>query len=112
MRPKLVAFVATSVLTSSASAHGEEVLLSFYAQAVAVVAVLLCLGLITALREHWAAGTFGCLGGVVTSWLATARVPYMENRAIITVIGVLVPPFLAGLSVYVAHRYASRSRGA
>ena len=111
-RNNLTAFIAASAVAAPAYAHGEQVLVSFYAQAIAVVAVLLSLRLIAAFRAHWVAGFFGCIAGVVVSWLTTASMPYMEHRVLITVLGVLLPAILAALCAYAARRYAAKSQRA
>ena len=107
MSRRLVALVIATGTALTAHAHGEEVLVSFYAQAITVTVVLLSLRFVPGLRLHWVAGVAGCIAGVVASWLVTADLPYMQNQLIITAVAVITPPVVAALSVYVARRYTS-----
>ncbi|MBS0311382.1 MAG: hypothetical protein JSR88_08620 [Proteobacteria bacterium] len=111
MRPiSLIAFVAGSAIAAPAYAHGEQILVSFYAQAIAVAAVLLSIRLVSALRAYWVAGLFGCFAGVVVSWFATGNIPYMENQVLITVVGIALPIAFTVLCVFAARRYAKPQR--
>lgn len=108
MRHKsLIAFIAGSAIVAPAYAHGEQILVSFYAQAIAVAAVLLSLRLFSAFRAHWVAGLSGCFAGVVVSWFVTGNMPYMENQALITIIGIMLPIAFAILCVFAARYYAN-----
>lgn len=105
-RSKLITLIGASVVAAPAYAHGKQVLVSLYAQAIAVAAVLLSLRLVSAFRARRVAGLFGCFMGVVVSWFATANMPYMENQVLITVVGVTLPSAFALLCVFAARRYA------
>ena len=108
-RNSLIALITGSAMAAPAYAHGEQVLVSFYAQAIAVAAVLVSLRLVSAFRAHWVAGAFGCFVGVVVSWFATLNMPYLANQVLITAVGVVLPVAFAVLCIFAA-RQAQRAK--
>jgi hypothetical protein len=108
MRRVALPFLLGLLYAAPAYAHGEEILLSIYAQVAAVVATLLFVWLVPAVRAHWLAGSAGCIAGVVLAWALTGHLPYMQYRAIFTTVGVLAPIGVAAVCVFLARKNAPR----
>lgn len=108
---KFTVAVGLLVLSAAAEAHGEEVLVSLFAEAVTVLGILLALGVSRPLRAHAGAGVFGCIAGVVLDWHLTGDLPYRENQRLITLLGIAIPLLLSAAFVLLASRYRAK-RGA
>jgi hypothetical protein len=94
-------FISTSQL---AHAHGEDVLVSIYAE---LVSVALCVGVLylwRRVRRYRRTGVLACIAGLILVNLAFLHTPYDENRELITAAGIIVPIVMTMLAVYVAQR--------
>jgi hypothetical protein len=100
------------LIATPAYAHGQDVLVSMFAQAASVAVVLFLLFAVPALRRYWPAGLLGCIIGVLVSWLLTADIPYMANITSITIVDICCPVVFAALSIVVANRVAAFRRRA
>ena len=105
-----IALIALAI-ASPAHAHGEDVLLSIYAQGGSIVVVLLLLFGIATLRRYWLVGLIGLIAGTVASWNITGNWPYTENRVRITVIDVTFPLAFTVIAVLVAYLVVRRRNG-
>jgi hypothetical protein len=110
MRRTLAIAIAATVIATPAYAHGEDVLVSIYAQGVTVVAATFLLLTIPTFRHHRLCGAVGCIVGLAVSWLMTDDMPYRANHVLITSIGIVSPLSFAGLAVLAANRYAAYRR--
>jgi hypothetical protein len=88
---KRIAIVPLAALPVQAYAHGEEVLVTIYAELLTIVFVIVAFRLVPRLRRFWLGGVIACILGVVASCLATAGMPYRENMILITAISVALP---------------------
>jgi hypothetical protein len=86
-----------------AFAHGEDVLATLFAQALAIVASVVASFLLLRSRHRTWAGIAGCIAGVILSWTITGDLPYDDNRMFITVLDVALP-LLGTLAAVVAAR--------
>ena len=93
-----------------AHAHGEEILVSFYAQAIVVVACFAGLQFLSIARPHRLAGAIACIAGVVFAELSVSNIPYNDNRILIT-IAMIVAPIIATVGfVLIGRAYAKRKK--
>ena len=93
-----------------AQAHGEEVLVSFYAQAIAVIACFACLQLLPVARPHRLAGLIAAVAGVVIVEFSVADIPYQDHRMAITVAMVTVPILSTVCAVLIGTANAKRKQ--
>jgi hypothetical protein len=97
----LPGFISTSQL---AHAHGEEVLVSIYAE---LASIALCVGLLLVWRRakpYRLIGVVACLIGLIVQNWAVSDIPYMQRRNVITAAGFIVPVVAAMLAIYVSPR--------
>jgi hypothetical protein len=107
---RAIALIALAI-AGPAQAHGEDVLLSIYAQGGSIIVVLLLLFGIATLRRYWLVGLIGLIAGTVASWNITGNWPYTENRVRITVIDVAFPLAFTVIAVLVAYLVVRRRSG-
>ena len=110
MRRKFIALIAL-VLPATAEAHGEEVLVTVFAQFVTVAAILAIISMVRALKRYSSVGFVGCFVGVAISWALTGQMPYRENRNLITMALVVLPVISTVLALVLARLLANK-RGA
>ena len=102
-------FIAlTQLAVAPAHAHGEEVLVSLYAQAIAVVACFVGLQFVPVAKPHRLSGSIACIAGVVLAEFVVSNVPYNDNRAVITIAMVIFPILAAAGSVLIGRASAKR----
>jgi phosphate/sulfate permease len=97
-------------ISQAAQAHGEEILVSFYAQAIAVVACFAGLQFLPVARPHRIVGVIACLAGVVFAEIAVSNVPYSDNRIAITIAMVIIPILATFASVFLGRANAKRKQ--
>lgn len=105
---KRIAFTAMVALPVRACAHGEDVLVTIYAEILTIVLVIAAFLLVPRLRPFWLGGIIACVLGVAASWLATAGMPYRENMIVITAISVVLPLLATAAYLVWRYRYAER----
>ena len=91
-----------------AHAHGEEVLVSFYAQAIAVVVCFAGLQFLPVARPHRLVGSIACIAGVVLAEFVISDVPYNDNRVVITIAMIVLPIMLTAGAVLIGMANAKR----
>jgi hypothetical protein len=89
-----------------AHAHGQDVLVSIFAQLASLIIVLAVLFGVRAFRRHWISGLLGCISGTIFSWWVTGGMPYRQNANLITAIDAASPIVFTALSILVALRWA------
>ena len=93
---------ALVLLVGSAEAHGEEVFDTLLAQGAVVIVGTLTI-LVWRAKTIRKLVTLGCgLLGVLFSWIATAQVPYMDNRQWITPVFAIVPVIGGLVGAYIS----------
>lgn len=97
-----------AALPALAYAHGQDVLVTIYAELLTVFFVVLTLRLVSTFRPFWFGGTAACVFGVFASWFAVAGIPYSANQTIVTAISVILPLLTTG--AYLAWRRNGVSR--
>ena len=105
---RLLIAIGAVFIAFPAHAHGEEVLVSIFAQVASVIAVVLALFAVRAFRSYWIPGLLGCISGTVLSEWATGDMPYRQNAALITAICAGAPIVFTALSVLAAACWAMR----
>ena len=110
MRHRSVILLMLLAIAPFAQAHGEEVLVSFYAQAIAVIACFACLQLLPVARPHRLAGLIAGVAGVVIVELAVADIPYHDNRMAITIAMVIVPVLATVSAVLIGRANGKRKQ--
>ena len=100
---KRAALVSLLMVPTLALAHGEDILVTIYAELLTVVAIVLALRLVPSFRRSRLGGTIFCIIGVIASWLVTSDMPYTDNQTLITTISVVLP--LVATSVYLVWRH-------
>lgn len=106
---KIAAAAALLAVSALAEAHGEEVVVSLFAQVIAVLGVILAVCVFRPLRRHAVAGVLGCFAGVALDWLATGDMPYWENHELITFLAFALPVLLSCAFVLLARRFGAKS---
>jgi hypothetical protein len=87
----------------SAHAHGEEVLVSVYAQLVSIAACALVLFTWRRALAHRVTGLLACVGSIVVEQWAISGLPYMQYRTLITAAGFIVPLAATVSAICLAH---------
>jgi len=106
---RLHLFIALTLLAvAPAHAHGEEILVSFYAQAIAVAACFVGLQIVPVAKPHRLSGSIACIAGVVLAEFVVSNVPYNDNRVVITMAMVILPIMAAAGSVLIGRASANR----
>lgn len=103
----MMSFASVSTL---AHAHGEEVLVSVFAQFVSLV---ICAMLIWKWRRaagHRIIAVVACVAGVVVGDWAVSGLAYTQYQNLITVVGLIVPLGATVGAIYVSHRFATWKR--
>ena len=91
MRHRPIILFMLLAISQAAQAHGEEILVSFYAQAIAVVACFAGLQFSPVARPYRLIGVIACVAGVMLAEFAVSEVPYNDNRIAITIAMVITP---------------------
>lgn len=84
-----------------ANAHGEEFLVSLYAQAISAVVCLAGLQFLPVARPHRLLGSIACIAGVMLAEFVVSDVPYDDNRVVITIAMIALPITLAAGAVVI-----------
>ena len=92
-----------AVLSGSAHAHGEEVLVSVYAELVSIVLCALVLFTWRRALAHRLIGLAACVGSIVVEHWAVSDLPYMQYRKLITAAGFIVPLAATVSAICLAH---------
>ena len=103
---RVLSLIALLAVAPFAHAHGEDILVSFYAQAIAVVVCFAGLQLLPAARAHRLFGFIACIAGVVVADFAVSDITYNDNRIVITIAMVVTPIISTAGGVLVARAYA------
>lgn len=93
---------ALAALPAFAFAHGEDVLVTLYAELLTIITIILALRMVPAFRRYWRGGSAFCILGVIAAWLVTWRLPYRDNQHLITALSVALP--LLATAAYVIWR--------
>ena len=101
MRLRLLITLTLLAVAPVAHAHGEEVLVSFYAQAIAVVMCFAGLQFLPVARPHRVVGSIVCVAGVMLAEFVVSDVSYNDNRVVITIVMVVLPIMLTTGSVLI-----------
>jgi hypothetical protein len=107
---RAIALIALAI-ASPAHAHGEDVLLSIYAQGGSIIVVLLLLFGIATLRRYWLVGLIGLNRRDGRFVEHHRQLAYTENRVRITVIDVAFPLAFTVIAVLVAYLVVRRRSG-
>jgi hypothetical protein len=107
MAPRLSVFLSLTLLPVAALAHGEEVLVAVYGQAIAVAATLLSLWLVPSFRPSRLVGSLACVVGAALAWLVLGPLPFLEHRALISLAAAAAPVILAVAVVYASKHHAA-----
>jgi hypothetical protein len=97
-------------VSSLAHAHGEEVLLSVYAE---LASIAICLMLLFTWRRaaaHRVIGLVACVAGLFVGNWALSSLPFLQYGNLITAVGFVVPLAATVSAIYVSHRLDSRQR--
>jgi hypothetical protein len=86
----------------AASAHGEDVLTSIYAEILSTALCLVFLFLRKDAKPYRAIGFAACVIGLVAENLVLADVPYRRYENMITAAGIIVPLVATFSAVYIA----------
>lgn len=93
-----------------AHAHGEEVLMSIYAELASITLCITFLFIWHRVRPYRVIGAVACVIGVILGNWAVSGLPYMQYRNLITAVGLIVPLAATVLAIYVARRIAIHKR--
>lgn len=102
-------FLALTLASPLAHAHGEEILTSIFAELTSVVLCLVFLFLHPRAKPYRGIGFFACVAGVVTENWVLADLLYMQYRHLITVAGLIAPPTSVLLAVYFKKRLIKKN---
>jgi uncharacterized membrane protein len=92
----------------TAVAHGEEVLVSVFAEGLVLILVIAVSAFWSARLSRKLFTMAGALVGTVAAWVTTAEIPYRSHALFITIIHVLLPLIGAALCVGVTMLAARR----
>ena len=96
--PFILAFVC-----GSAHAHGEEVLVSVFAELASIALCTLVLFTWRRALVHRVVGLVACVGSIVAEYWAVSGLPYMQYRNLITAAGFVLPLAATVSAIYLAH---------
>jgi hypothetical protein len=105
---RLFTAVGAVCISLPAHAHGQDVLVSIFAQMASVIIVVAVLFGVRAFRRHWISGSLGCVSGTIFSWWITGGMPYRQNANLITAIDAVSPIVFSALSILAACLWAKR----
>jgi hypothetical protein len=96
--------------SSLAHAHGEEILVTVYAE---LASIAICAMVVLSWHRavsHRVIGLMACLVSVIVGNWAVSDLPYMQYRNLITAVGFIAPLAATISAIYVSHHLASREK--
>ncbi|THC45311.1 hypothetical protein [Massilia sp. Mn16-1_5] len=107
---RCLGFLCLAATSQIAQAHGEEVLVSIYAQLLSVALCVLFLLFWRAARPYRLIGMAACIAGLAVADWALAPVPYTEHQTLVTTVGFVVPIITSLSAVSISRRIVDRKR--